>query len=73
MSDVTVSLNAAHAAFVNMTRAMSGIAEVMLRFHIPVVEERCDYSWLFTTQCAHCLGHTADWEVSRKVKAYEYE
>lgn len=22
--------------------------------------ERCDYSWLITTECAHCLGHKLD-------------
>jgi hypothetical protein len=34
-------------------------------------EVRCDYSWLWESQCAHCLGHVADWEEPRrKPKVY---
>lgn len=38
---------------------------------IEVNPERCDYSWLFTSQCAHCLGHEPDWETKTKVVAYD--
>lgn len=29
--------------------------------------ERCEYSWLYEDQCAHCLGHEPDWEKPRVV------
>ena len=28
--------------------------------------ERCDYSWLWPSECAHCLGHVPDWEEPKK-------
>lgn len=33
--------------------------------------ERCDYSWLWPEECAHCLGHEPDWEEPRRVVVYE--
>lgn len=33
--------------------------------------ERCDYSWLYENECAHCQGHVADWEITPKVVAYD--
>ena len=35
------------------------------------IEDRCDFSDLFVTQCAHCLGHEPDWETKPKVKVYD--
>lgn len=33
---------------------------------VEVEDERCDFSWLYVSQCGHCLGHVADWEEPRK-------
>lgn len=32
--------------------------------------ERCDYSWLYVSQCGHCLGHVADWEETPGSRVY---
>ena len=37
----------------------------------PPIEERCWYSELFPSQCAHCLGHVPDWEDAPKVTIYD--
>lgn len=35
------------------------------------IEERCEFSDLFVTQCAHCMGHEPDWETKPKAKVYD--
>lgn len=38
---------------------------------VPKIEVRCEFTELFTSQCAHCLGIEADWLPARKVEVYE--
>lgn len=35
------------------------------------IEGRCDFSYLLPSQCAHCNGHVADWEMKRKESVYD--
>lgn len=35
------------------------------------IEVRCEFTELFTTQCAHCLGIEADWLPKPKKEVYE--
>lgn len=57
---------------IELGAAASAAAESLNTFvMLPIGEERCEYSWLFESQCAHCLGHVADWEEVRKPRVYE--
>ena len=55
-------------AIIETTRAMENFA--MRVKHVPE-EGRCEFSDLFWSQCAHCLGHEPDWETKPKVKVYD--
>jgi hypothetical protein len=35
------------------------------------VTERCEMTDLRVSECAHCLGHSADWEVESREGGYE--
>lgn len=57
MKDMQDSINRAHRNMLTMAVAMGVITPL---------EERCDYSWLWPSECAHCLGHEPDWEEPKK-------
>lgn len=55
-------MRASHGHGVNR---MSGVL-VAVDDNLNEFTERCDYSWLWPNQCAHCLGHVPDWETEPK-------
>lgn len=59
------SILAMQAAINKMAVDLAAVTAIPVKLLIE--EERCeDYSWLYLSQCAHCLGHVADWESEPK-------
>jgi hypothetical protein len=66
--EVNENLQKLRDAVIETTGKMEEFAEAM---RIAEIEDRCDYSDLFPSQCAHCQGHVADWEITPKVEVYD--
>jgi hypothetical protein len=50
---------------------LPGGGQVTGRVVLVEQEERCEFTELFPSQCAHCLGIEPDWLPKRKVEVYE--
>lgn len=54
-----------------INRTAATLAQLGMAIGGTPIEDRCDYSDLFVSQCAHCLGHVPDWEEKKKAVIYE--